>query len=94
MPYCRLGPLTCTLAMVVARPHRDGERDANLHARSARRAPRSGARRSLRWSPPAARQTTGSATSSPIRAHGRPFFWAWRPPGSAVLVDPVRPFPL
>jgi hypothetical protein len=32
-----------TLSMVVARPHRDGERDVNLHARSARRAPRSGA---------------------------------------------------
>ena len=43
MPYCRRGPPTVTLHMVVARPHRDGERDANLHARSARRAPRSGA---------------------------------------------------
>jgi len=45
MPYCRHGRLALTLQMVVARPHRDGERDANLHARSARRAPRSGARR-------------------------------------------------
>jgi len=43
MPYCRRGPPSVTLHMVVARPHRDGERDANLHARSARRAPRSGA---------------------------------------------------
>jgi SAM-dependent MidA family methyltransferase len=44
MPYCPRTLLAVTLCMVVARPHRNGERDANLHARSARRAPHSGAR--------------------------------------------------
>ena len=39
MPYCRHGLPPLTLSMVVARPHRDGERDANPRALGASRSP-------------------------------------------------------
>lgn len=51
MPYCPNGARGVTLTMVVARPHRHGGRDVNLHARSARRAPRSGAYDAARIGP-------------------------------------------
>lgn len=79
MPYCPRMARAVTLSMVVARPHRDGERDANLHARSARRAPRSGARGVRSSAAPPARDRSGSTPSSvdpwapggPLRRLGR-----------------------